>query len=352
MAQWLELPNEGEETYPLRNWPLSALGSSFDYKRWFDRNHNGGAIYVSNLPSMHRLLFLFINNILTPKATIKTNLEWGSMYYLRHLISKDDKNLNIPYIILRHMGSAFNSRVALLPYAHLIHKIIRLNGFHLPEEEQLYTPQDLVGHLTRIGWVHGHLNSGLRCYKPDEMDINEWINKPGALPNQYWDPDERANPVQEPHQPQQFQGPQPQWMPQPGQFPQIPQPPHEPDQQMAYLCNLMYSHHLQTQQQYQTLQTGYEELKRGQMRIRKRLLHQSKAINAIDESQSSLTNRFVQQYGASSNPAPKTTYVDEDFIREEQELRNIEEDDDEEEEVEEGNIENEEEDAHDQPPNA
>src|SRR5664279_5606650 len=115
----------------------------------------------------------------------------------------------------------------------------------------------------------------------------------------------------------------------------------------------MYSHHIQTQQQYQALKTSYEELKRGQMRIRKRMLHQSKAIQAIDDSQSSLSNRFVQQYGASSNPAPKSTYVDEDFIREEQELRDIEEDDNME-EVEEGNMDNEEENVHDpnQPPNA
>ena len=198
MAQWLELPNEGEESYPLRNWPLQALESSRLYKKWFDRNNIGGSIYVSNLPSIHRLLFILINNILIPKATIKTNLEWGPMYYLRHLISKDDKSFNIPYIILRHMGIAFNSTVALLPYAHLIHKIIRINGLPYPEEEQLYAPINLVGHLTKIGWIYGHLNSGLRCYKPDGRDINEWINKPGVLPNQYWDPDEQQqqNPVQ------------------------------------------------------------------------------------------------------------------------------------------------------------
>jgi len=274
----------------------------------------------------HRLLFLLINNILTPKATIKTNLEWGNMYYLRHLISKDDKTFNIPYIILRHMGSAFNSRVALLPYANLIHKIIRLNGLPLPEDEQLYAPINLVGHLTRTGWIYGHLNSGLRCYKPDDREINEWINKDGALPNQYWDPDEQqANPVQPP-----LQQPQPQWMPQPGQFPQfahIPPPPQEQDQQMGYLCNLMYSHHIQTQQQYEALQRGQEVLRRGQIRIRKRMLHQSRAIQAIDESQHSLSNRFVAQYGPSSNPVPRSTFVDEDFIREEEELRNIEEDD-------------------------
>ena len=130
---------------------------------------------------------------------------------------------------------------------------------------------------------------------------------------------------------------------------------------MGYLCNIMYSHHIQTQQQYQVLQTANEELRRGQMRIRKRMLHQSRAIQAIDESQHSLSNRFVAQYGPSSNPAPRSTFVDEDFIREEEELRNIEEDDymegveDENmENVDEENVPNEEENAHDpnQPPNA
>ena len=365
MAQWLELPNDGEESYPFRNWPLAALGTHGQYKKWFDRNNIGGPIYVSNLPSLHRLLFLLINNILIPKATIKTNLEWGPMYYLRHLISMDDKALNIPYIILRHMGSAFNSRVALLPYAHLIHKIIRLNGLPLPEDEQLYSPIDLVSKLTKTGWVLGHLNSGLRCYKPDDKEVNEWINKEGALPNQYWDPDEQVNPVQQPqHQQPQQPGQFPQWMPQPGQFPKfahIPPPPQEQDQQMGYLCNLMYSHHIQSQQQYEALQRGQEVLRRGQMRIRKRMLHQSRAIQAIDESQHSLSNRFVAQYGPSSNPVPRSTFIDEDFLREEEELRNIQEDDyfegmeDENmENMDEENAPNEEEDANDtnQPPNA
>lgn len=97
------------------------------------------------------------------------------------------------------------------------------------------------------------------------------------------------------------------------------------------------------------------------MRIRKRMLHQSKAIQAIDDSQSSLSNRFVAQYGPSSNPIPRSTFVDEDFIREEEELRDIEEDDYMEgvegenmENVDEENAPNEEEDVHDQnqPPNA
>ena len=65
------------------------------------------------------------------------------------------------------------------------------------------------------------------------------------------------------------------------------------------------------------------------MLIRKRLLQQSKLIQSIDESQSSLSNRFVQQYGASATPAPQThqgEYIDEDELLEKEEFQNIEED--------------------------
>ena len=116
VAQWLEVENDGEETYPLRSWPLYADGTSNDYKKWFDRNYiSGSSIYVSHLPSLHRLLFLFINNILMPKVTIKTNLEWGPMYFLRHLIQLDGKSINIPYIFLRHISGHFQPRSILCP---------------------------------------------------------------------------------------------------------------------------------------------------------------------------------------------------------------------------------------------
>lgn len=157
IARWLNLPNEGEETYLLRNWLRDTVELADSYKKWFDKsNIVGASLYASHLPSLHRLLFIFINNILIPKSKIKTNIEHGLMYYLHHLIQLDEKRFNIPYIIIRHMQSVFISKVALLPYAHVIHRIIKLNGIEIPEDQQFLFPLHLVDYLTKIGWVQGH----------------------------------------------------------------------------------------------------------------------------------------------------------------------------------------------------
>ena len=222
VAEWLGLDNEGDETYLVRNWPRHALGTPDSYKKWFNRNYiSGDSLYVTHLPSLHRLLFLFINNILTPKSKIKTNMEHGAVYYLRHLIQLDDITLNIPYIIISHMLSAFGSSVHYLPYAHLIHKIIRLNGTALPSDLELPLkyPQDLVNSLTKIGWIQILSHSGLPQYKPDGRDINDWIFAHEALPNQYWDPEERVEEPPIPNQPEI----QPQFVYQPMPMPQAGQ---------------------------------------------------------------------------------------------------------------------------------
>ena len=152
LATWLNLPNEGEEIYLIRNWPRDVPESSDSYKKWFNRSNIAGAsLYATSLPSLHRLLFLFINNILTPKSKLKTNIEHGAIYYLRHLIQLDDTKFNMPYIIIRHMISAYSSSVASLPYAHVIHRIIRLNGTELPSNQTFLFPQNLVNQLTRTG---------------------------------------------------------------------------------------------------------------------------------------------------------------------------------------------------------
>ena len=315
VAQWLGVENDGEETYPLRSWPLYADGSSNDYKKWFDRNYiSGSSIYASHLPSLHRLLFLFINNILMPKATIKTNLEWGPMYFLRHLIQMDGKRINIPYFFLRHINGAFSTTNHSLPYAHLIHKIIRLNSIQLPEDAEVSFPTSLVDHLTRIGWVHGHSESGLRRYEPDARAINQWINHPEALPNQYWDSEEEVVPAQP--QPQ----PQPQYMPQAGAF----VPPQGQEAQMLWLCQQMHAQSLEIQQNHQATLRRFDNLEKGQMKIRKQLRAHARALNVLDEAQSSLSNCFIKQYGPSGSPARarENLVEEEDLDDEEEELEN------------------------------
>jgi hypothetical protein len=291
LAEWLDLDNEGDETYLVRNWPRHALETPDAYKKWFNRHYiSGDYLYVTHLPSLHRLLFLFINNILTPKSKIKTNMEHGAIYYLRHLIQLDDITLNIPYIIIHHMLSAFGSSVHHLPYAHLIHKIIRLNGTPLPSDLPLplQYPQNLVNSLTKIGWIQTLSLSGLPQFKPDGRDINDWIFAQEALPNQYWDPEEAAQEPQVPNQPEN----QPQYvyqpmpMPQPGQEFPFPPIPTTPNEQIMWMCQRM-------QEQY--LSMGRME---GQIQAN------TKAIDLLDKRQASLSNRFIKRFGASSSTMP------------------------------------------------
>ena len=72
-----DLENEGEEIYPLRNWPEGEDENK--YKMWITGVGDvaGRKLYCSHLPAVHWLLFIIINNILLPKAGIKTNLESG-----------------------------------------------------------------------------------------------------------------------------------------------------------------------------------------------------------------------------------------------------------------------------------
>ena len=198
LAMWLGLVNDGEETYPLRKWPIdTALGNEYTYKRWFDRTNTGGAPnYVTKLPALHRLAFLFINNILTPKSTIKTNMEYNALYYLRHLLSLDQKQFNIPYIIQSHMRAASTSNTCHLPYANLIHKILRSHDITFPRDVELLQPLNLFNELTNIGWKEHTTGLGEIVYKPLNRGINRWIFEEGALPNQYWDPNEPIQPQQ------------------------------------------------------------------------------------------------------------------------------------------------------------
>jgi hypothetical protein len=120
----LSVLNEGDETYPLRSWPIIAKEDVDAYQVWFDKEWvSGKPLYVTRLPALHRILFVLINNILTPKSNVKTNMEQNIIFYLRHLIPLDDIKLNIPYIILWHMKTIFSSKFYSLSYSTFIHRI-------------------------------------------------------------------------------------------------------------------------------------------------------------------------------------------------------------------------------------
>lgn len=125
--------------------------------------------------------------MLTPKARIKTNLEFNSLFYLRHLICLDELQLNIPFIIIRHMKTSYMSNQHNLPYAHVIHRIMDLNNIPIPGDLELHSPLNLCEELTSWGWVEKGVN-GVPYMVPNDLPVNSWIWGENALPNQYWDP--------------------------------------------------------------------------------------------------------------------------------------------------------------------
>ena len=81
-------------------------------------------MYLTDIPGLHRVAFLLVNNILTPKSTIKTNIENGALFYMRHMIAMDGIEINIPWVLIRHMKKAYSNSKDSLPYGDLIHHLL------------------------------------------------------------------------------------------------------------------------------------------------------------------------------------------------------------------------------------
>ena len=128
----------------------------------------------------------FSPNILIPKAKIKTNVEFSGLFYLCHLISFDDLDLHIPYIIIRHMRTAANNSQHSLPYAHVIHRILSSKSIDTQADNQLYIPVHLCNELTMWdGYTKGYMGSNILFQMTDPLTIG-WATN--TLPNRYWDP--------------------------------------------------------------------------------------------------------------------------------------------------------------------
>jgi hypothetical protein len=225
------------------------------------------------------------------------------MFFLRHLITLDqEKKFNLPFIILNHMKSALSSKVACLPYGHLIQRIIQMSANNSENDIPtspgllLQPPIHLIDLLTKYGWRQGISESALPLLKPDSRPINRWIIYPNARPNQYWDPN---NPE-----------PVPVELPQVGDANQVPPQAGQNDfpqaftQQMAALVEQM-------RQMNENQGTMSKRIQRMSVRIKKN----TEAIKSIDEVQTDLVKRCVRFFGssnASTSQAPQDDEDDED----------------------------------------
>jgi hypothetical protein len=158
-----------------------------DYKRWFvSRLINDREIFATSLPAVHRLVFHFINNILTPKATLKTNMEINSIFYLRHLFLTD-RQFCISFIIISHMKHAYQIKNANLPYANLITRIVRLHLREIPQRYMIH-PTNLFHELSNLGWVNNSIGEPPVWTPNHKYPINSLIKDPNAKVKQYTDP--------------------------------------------------------------------------------------------------------------------------------------------------------------------
>ena len=145
-------------------------------------------MYANHLPAVHHLLFLFVNNILLAKTTIKTNLENSVIYYLRHLLEMD-KKIDISYVVVRHMIQAGHIPNMALPFSHLIYKLVApaIRNVRVPHP---VLSKNLFDKLPKYKWVSIEHEDGRVVWYPDERDVNSWIKHPDAVINQYWNPTE------------------------------------------------------------------------------------------------------------------------------------------------------------------
>ncbi|KAJ4810455.1 Pol [Rhynchospora pubera] len=189
LANLLSLDNDNLEIYIHANWPRE-LPPYDEYHRFFYcwRNFTARQFTATELPALHRLLFLFINNIITPKATIKTNVEQFAVFLLRSLLEMNQK-VNLPYIMLAHMARVDSSSRFSFPYAHTIQTILIENGIPLDTplwgepvpENAIATPENLMAHLNVTGWTAQDDNSIV----PGAFHRNNYIFRPNATINQY-----------------------------------------------------------------------------------------------------------------------------------------------------------------------
>ena len=201
IAALYNLPQEGEQVYTVHHWPKEGTESPEQYKIWMagenTRSNRGDRMYANHLPAVHHLLFLFINNILLAKSTIKTNLENSVMYYLRHLLQMD-KKIDISYVIVRHMIQAGHSSNMALPFSHLIFRLVGTNLGDIRVPKPVIS-QNLVSFMPKYNWEAIEYGDGRIVWSPNEEGVNSWIKHPDATINQYTDP--LASPATSPTHP-------------------------------------------------------------------------------------------------------------------------------------------------------
>ena len=187
LAELLDMPNDGNMIYPHKSWPWDSDNEVCTvpypvYRRWFGWGTRTD-MYVTDIPALHRVTHLLVNNILTPKLKIKTNIEKGALFFMKHMIDMDEFQFNIPYVLISHMLKAHSNNKDSLPYGHLIHFLLKaqeIENLLLDISESDHKqPKNILDYFS--GWIK---EEGMLVPNPDDPR-NGYLKAEGAAPNQY-----------------------------------------------------------------------------------------------------------------------------------------------------------------------
>lgn len=106
------------------------------------------------------------------KAKIKTNLEYSRLFYLHHLITLNDLDLHIPYIIICHMRTTYIHSQHSLPYGHVIQRIMKIHDILIPGDHNVLIPANLCWELINMGWIEKGIN-GISHIISNDRPINK-----------------------------------------------------------------------------------------------------------------------------------------------------------------------------------
>ena len=133
LCDLLGLKDDGEKVYNARKGrPDPAI---IDHMKKVVTNNYASENSASHLAAPEKFVWAIGNNILTPVAKLKANLENRNIMLLYRMWYPDQLIMHVPNLILSHMESVMSQKNASLPYGTMISHMLELQGFTIPVQD-------------------------------------------------------------------------------------------------------------------------------------------------------------------------------------------------------------------------
>ncbi|KAB1212907.1 hypothetical protein CJ030_MR5G010207 [Morella rubra] len=161
----LGIPHVGIRAYEFKTWPVCK---GFDYGEALVYLLGNGVaedaprkIHANQLPIHSRLLHLICTHNLIPRGGHREEVTFMDVFVIERLLK--EKKFNLPYIMLKHMEAACESKKNL-PYGLLFTQIFRYFGVALSSgERDTLTKCEQFDTAVLTGWVIEGLPEILGC---------------------------------------------------------------------------------------------------------------------------------------------------------------------------------------------